>query len=127
MIGGIIGDIVGSRFEFSPKKTKEFELFVGDGYTSDAFFVVRNDISHFTDDSVMAVAVCRALLECNGNYEFLSETTMKHMAELARAYPWAGYSFKFKEWLFSPNKHPYNSCGNGSAMRIGAVAYFANE
>ena len=65
MIGAIIGDIVGSRFEFNNIKTKDFELI--------------NHSCFFTDDTVMSLAICKALMECNGNYDELSNQTIKNI------------------------------------------------
>ena len=112
MFGAIIGDIIGSRFEFfNNKKGKEFELF--------------NEDCTFTDDTVMSLAICKALMECNGNYDELSNQTIKNMKELGEIYPFAGYGGMFTQWLGNPNPEPYNSFGNGAAMRVSAVAYEA--
>ena len=110
MIGSIIGDVVGSRFEFNNIKTKDFELFSG-----------RN---RFTDDSVMTIATADWLLhggDCRNYY-----------ADWGNKYPRAGYGQNFYWWVFEMKKDgdakPYNSCGNGSAMRIGPVGWtFATE
>lgn len=112
MFGAIIGDIVGSRFEFfNNKKGKDFELF--------------NEKCTYTDDTVMSLAICKALMECNGNYRELSNKTIKYMKELAEIYPCAGYGGMFLQWLGNSKAEPYNSFGNGAAMRISAVAYEA--
>ena len=112
MFGAVIGDIVGSRFEFfNNKKGKEFELF--------------NEDSTYTDDTVMSLAICKALMECNGNYSELSNKTIKNMKYFGEIYPFAGYGGMFDQWLVTPDAKPYNSFGNGAAMRISGVAYEA--
>ncbi len=113
MIGAIVGDVVGSRFEWKNIKSKEFELF--------------NEKCHFTDDSVMTFAVFEALENCNGNYSNLENEAVKSMQKFGRMYPYAGYGGSFLHWLFDETPKPYGSYGNGSAMRIGAVAYFAKS
>ena len=111
LYGAIFGDIVGSIYEWDNIKTKDFELFDEDSF--------------FTDDTVMSIAVACALAECIGNYDNLSQTAIKWMKLLGREYPDAGYGSHFEQWLFTKNSEPYNSWGNGSAMRVSAVAYFA--
>ena len=111
LYGAIFGDIAGSVYEFDNIKTKDFDIF--------------DEFSFFTDDSVMSIAVACALTECRGNYDDLSLKTIKWMKQLGREYPDAGYGGHFAQWLFTQNSEPYNSWGNGSAMRISAVAYFA--
>ncbi|MBQ2186989.1 MAG: ADP-ribosylglycohydrolase, partial [Bacteroidales bacterium] len=95
MLGAIIGDIAGSRFEFNNHRSTDFELF-GAGCS-------------FTDDSVMTIAVAYAILN-NIPYSIA-------MQIFGRKYPHVGYGSAFKEWLLSPNPAPYNSFGNGAAMR----------
>ena len=104
MIGAIIGDIVGSRFEFENIKTKDFELFHKD--------------CCFTDDTVMTCAVAEALMRSDGN---LGETAVKVMHEVGRRHPYCGYGGMFFQWMFSNNPKPYYSFGNGAAMRISPV------
>lgn len=111
MFGAIIGDIIGSRFEFLNHKNIDFELF--------------DEKCMFTDDSVMSIAICKALMDCNGNYEKLSEKAIENMQYLGNCYPFAGYGIMFSSWLEKSNPQPYNSFGNGSAMRVSAVAYEA--
>ncbi|MBQ9014975.1 MAG: ADP-ribosylglycohydrolase family protein [Firmicutes bacterium] len=103
MLGAIIGDIAGSRFEFHNIKSKEFELFHLD--------------CRFTDDSVMTLAVAAALMD-KTSPQPLEQRFVSHMQRLGRAYPKAGYGGRFHEWIFSPQPAPYNSWGNGSAMRV---------
>ena len=112
MFGAIIGDIIGSRFEFFNTNTKDFNLFDED--------------CRFTDDSVMTIAICKAILESNGNHEILSKKTIENMQYLGEIYPGAGYGMMFSSWLEDSDPQPYNSFGNGAAMRVSAVAYEAD-
>lgn len=114
MWGAIIGDIVGSRFEFQEKKEKKF-----------AFF---NRACHFTDDTVMTVAVARALALNVGHwYEpaFRGEV-VRHMVAVGRRYPDVSWGCRFWKWLFG-NPVPYHSFGNGAAMRISPVGWVADS
>ncbi|WP_274968775.1 ADP-ribosylglycohydrolase family protein [Succinimonas amylolytica] len=111
MLGAIIGDIAGSRFEWHNIKTKDFEFF-GPG--------VR-----LTDDSIMTLAVARALLESRSDFRDLPEQAVKWMQTLGREYPDAGYGGRFLKWLFSENPAPYCSLGNGAAMRVSPAGYAA--
>lgn len=113
MLGAIIGDIVGSRFEFHNIKSKEFELFTEE--------------CHITDDSIMTLAVYQALKDCKGDYTNLSQNTISRMKEFGRRYPKGGYGSRFAWWLFSGDVNPFNSFGNGAAMRVSAVAEFADD
>lgn len=111
MIGAIIGDIVGSRFERANHKSTDFELFTKE--------------CHFTDDTVMTLAVAKALLESDGDLSTLGSNAAKCMQEIGRSYPNCGYGQMFWLWLHKKNPKPYNSLGNGSAMRVSPVAYAA--
>ena len=111
MIGAIIGDIAGSRFEFNNFRHKDFKLL--------------HKKCYFTDDSVMTIALAQAILDCKGDYTGLREQAVTRMVEFGRRYPDAGYGGGFYKWLFARKQKPYNSCGNGSAMRISAVAFAA--
>lgn len=115
MIGAIIGDIVGSRFEFDNHKSKDFELFTGK--------------CGFTDDSVMTLAVAKALLAFDkvSNTEDFKRELVKTMHEVGRRYPYCGYGTNFCNWILNGGTEPYNSCGNGSAMRVSPVAWFAGS
>lgn len=113
MIGAIIGDIVGSRFEWNNYKAKDFELF------TDACFP--------TDDSIMTVAVGKAILECEGNYNNLPALAIRCMQELGRPYPNSGYGGSFYDWIYSDDPKPYYSFGNGAAMRVSAVGFAARN
>jgi len=106
MIGAIAGDIIGSIYEFDQIKTKDFPLF-GDGCA-------------FTDDTVLTVAVADAILSGNPYLDSIKE--------IGRRYPGSGYGGYFFEWLFSDDRRPYNSWGNGSAMRVSPVGFaFSGE
>ena len=111
MIGAIIGDIVGSRFEFDNYRKKDFELFTDDCFP--------------TDDSIMTVAVGKAILECEGDYTHLSERAIECMQELGRPYPDCGFGGSFYDWIYSENPKPYNSFGNGAAMRVSGAGFAA--
>ncbi|MCL1975544.1 MAG: ADP-ribosylglycohydrolase family protein [Firmicutes bacterium] len=113
MLGAIVGDIVGSRFEWNSIKTKEFDLFT--------------ESSKFTDDSVMTLAIASALLKAKDDYSRLSEIAIKQMRLVGRMYPYCGYGGMFKHWLFSDDLGPYNSFGNGAAMRVSACAFAAQS
>ena len=127
MIGAILGDIVGSRYEFKPIRSKDFDWLVGEGYKENASIAEYTTNSRFTDDTVMTIAICKALLECGGDYNHLSSYTVHLMQYFGKKYPFAGYGYRFNNWLRTSNPQPYNSFGNGSAMRISAVPYFANS
>jgi len=101
MIGAIAGDIIGSVYEGSEPQSKAFPLFI--------------PRSRFTDDSVMTIAVASAI-QRGLNYAHA-------LREWGRQYPYAGYGQMFLEWLFTKDAAPYNSFGNGSAMRVSAVAW----
>lgn len=130
MLGAIIGDVVGSVYEWHNIKTKDFELFKPNCF--------------FTDDTVMTVAVAKALLETrekqsrslikmkiNGaiTYDFkkvsFKEELIRQMQNFGRRYPNAGYGGMFARWIVSDNPQPYNSFGNGSAMRVSPCGYIA--
>lgn len=111
MIGAIIGDIVGSRFEWHNIKTKEFELF--------------HRRCRPTDDSVMTLAVAQAILDSEGDPASLSQNAVRHMQALGRRYPDAGYGGRFRKWLRAENPQPYRSYGNGSAMRVSPCGFAA--
>ncbi len=116
MIGAIIGDIVGSRFEFGENpRVKEFEFI--------------NFDCDYTDDTLMTLAVGAAVMECGKDYEALSKVAQKNMRVLAKKYPnpCGGYGSMFSQWLFSSEPRPYGSFGNGAAMRVSACGYFADS
>lgn len=113
MLGAIIGDIVGSKYEWNNHRSKEFTLL--------------DYKCCFTDDSVMTLAVAKALLECNSDFSNLSEKAVEYMQSIGRHYPNSGYGESFYNWMFSNNPKPYNSFGNGSAMRVSACGWVANS
>lgn len=113
MLGAIIGDIVGSRFEMNNHKSKEFELF--------------NYECEFTDDTAMSIAICKAFLNSKDDFSDLSEKAVSCMQEIGRKYEYVGYGEDFFYWLFEEHPTPYNSWGNGAAMRVSPVAYVANS
>lgn len=113
MIGAIIGDIVGSRFEWHNHRSKNFEFLHPRG--------------HFTDDSVMTLAICDALMNSLPDYSDLKEQAVRSMQQLGREYPHCGFGGMFKNWVHSDSPAPYNSFGNGAAMRVSGCAYVANS
>ena len=113
MLGAIIGDLVGSRFEWNNIKTKDF-----------CFLTYKCFI---TDDSVMTLALAKAILESAPDYSNLSQKSVEYMQSIGRDYPNCGYGTAFSEWVFSDDPHPYNSFGNGAAMRVSAAGFAANS
>lgn len=115
MIGAVIGDIVGSVYEWDNIKTKYFLFFARD--------------CSFTDDTVMSFAVASALLKSydSSDLELFKGELIKEMQRLGRVFPHAGYGGSFKKWLRSDNPKPYHSYGNGSAMRVSPVGYIAKS
>lgn len=113
MLGAIIGDIVGSRFEWNNNRSKQFD-----------FLIYKCSV---TDDSVMSLAIARALLESKADYSDLSENAVKYMQDLGRHYPNCGYGGHFIDWIYSDNPKPYGSYGNGAAMRVSACGFAANS
>jgi len=111
MLGAIIGDIVGSRFEFNNIKTKDFEL-------------LDIDDSFATDDSIMSLAVLDMFVNNKLNSD---EEVTKTFRKWGRTYPYAGYGSRFRGWLEEETIRPINSYGNGSAMRVSAVAWYSNS
>ena len=112
MIGAIIGDIIGSTYEFIDNvEDKNFELFVPYSMT--------------TDDSIMTLAVGQALVNTYGEKDIvkIQEELVKQLQKFGREYPYGGYGLRFKEWLKDNNPQPYNSYGNGSGMRVSSVAW----
>ncbi len=102
MLGAIAGDMIGSVYEFNNRKTKDFPLF--------------SDRCFFTDDSVLTVAVADTILQQDQAYA-------KRFKEYYRRYPNAGYGARFRNWCVSSSLEPYNSWGNGSAMRVSPVGF----
>ncbi|TFG49081.1 MAG: ADP-ribosylglycohydrolase family protein [Anaerolineales bacterium] len=105
MIGAVAGDIIGSVYEHHPHKSEDFPLF--------------HPRSHFTDDTVMSLAVARAILE--------QRDYGQEMQSFGRAYTLAGYGGNFRKWIFREEIQPYNSWGNGSAMRVSPIGFSYND
>ena len=105
MLGAIIGDIVGSRWEFNPTNDYNFELF--------------SDKNSFTDDTICTVAVADALLHGSDDYgKFIHEWCRRY------PHPMGGYGGRFAKWVMSDNPQPYGSYGNGSAMRVSPIGWW---
>lgn len=115
MIGAILGDIVGSIYEFDNIKTKDFNLF--------------DKECDFTDDSVMTIAVAEALMLFDQiseeNIEEFKEELINTMHLIGIKYPDCGYGGHFLLWILLNKREPYNSFGNGSAMRVSSVGWYA--
>ena len=112
MYGAILGDIIGSPFEFDRgDKTKNFDLF--------------SKGCDFTDDSVMTIAVGEALLAVGteATVKEIEEAVITNMQDWGKRYPYAGYGGRFRYWLRERNPKPYGSYGNGSAMRVSAAGW----
>ena len=116
MYGAILGDIIGSPFEFDRgNKSKEFPLF--------------SKKSTFTDDTVMTVAVGWAFLDAqpNADVEWIRRRLISSMQQYGKEFPYAGYGGMFRHWLREKDPKPYGSFGNGSAMRVSSVAWLYND
>lgn len=116
MYGAIIGDIIGSRFEFDAKGwTKEFDLFTKK--------------CNWTDDTVMTVAVAEALANAgkDAKVEDIRKECIIAMKKWGQKYPYAGYGGRFINWVLSSDPKPYGSLGNGSAMRVSAVGWLGDS
>jgi len=113
LFGAIIGDIVGSRFEWNNIKTKDFD-----------FLTYKCEL---TDDSLMTLAVAKAILETDIDFDKLSNLTVKYMRQIGRKYPECGYGGMFRQWLISDSMGAYNSYGNGAAMRVSACGFAAKN
>ncbi|MBQ8303083.1 MAG: ADP-ribosylglycohydrolase family protein [Clostridia bacterium] len=113
MLGAVIGDIAGSRYEKENIKSKDF--------------VFIDQSCSMTDDSIMTFAIARAILDCNGDYTDLSRYAVQEMREIGLSFTNCGYSGKFLCWLFSDEPEPYGSYGNGAAMRVSACGFAAKS
>ena len=116
MYGAILGDIIGSPYEFDRgSKTKDFPLF--------------SESSEFTDDTVMTLAVAEALLESSAEEDdgVIRRRIVERIQHRGRAYPNSGYGANFVSWLWNPNPKPYGSWGNGSAMRVSAAGWLYED
>jgi ADP-ribosylglycohydrolase len=105
ILGAIAGDIIGSAYEFNNVKSMDFELFTNDTY--------------FTDDSVLTLATMDAILH-HADYAQVYQI-------FGRKYPHRGYGGHFKLWIYADNPEPYNSWGNGSAMRVSPVGWYCDS
>ena len=113
MLGAIIGDMVGSVYEFHNLKSKEFPFLT---------------LSCFpTDDSIMTIAVAKAILENSGKTEGLGEKATEWMRRIGRQYPHCGYGRRFSRSLFCSDPQPYGSFGNGAAMRVSPCGWAAQS
>lgn len=124
MLGAIIGDIAGSRFEFNNCRKKDF----GNLLTEDC---------QTTDDTYMTLAIANSILDIEGELketysesknkeqylDYLKELVICNMQLLGQFYPDGNYGGRFIQWIYSNNPQPYNSFGNGSAMRVSPIAY----
>ena len=114
MYGAILGDIIGSPYEFDRgNKSKDFPLF--------------NEESAFTDDTVMTLAVAEAFMGALDDEAAIRQRLIDAMHKYGKAFPDAGYGGRFAMWLFLDGTEPYNSFGNGSAMRVSSVAWLYND
>jgi ADP-ribosylglycohydrolase len=108
VLGAIAGDIIGSVYEFSPVRTRDFALF--------------GPSSKFTDDSVLTFAVARAILDARAGGTAAPDYRGR-ILQFGRGYPGRGYGAMFRRWLQATDPRPYNSFGNGSAMRVSPVGF----
>lgn len=113
MLGAIIGDIVGSRFEWNNYRAKDFEFLTYECFP--------------TDDSIMSLALAQAVIISKPDHTDLKDNAVECMQRIGRNYPDCGYGGSFYNWIFSENPKPYNSFGNGAAMRVSAVGFAANS
>ena len=116
MIGAILGDIIGSPYEFDMgSKAKDFPLL--------------SKISTFTDDTVMTIAVAEVFLDkyLPMNDRIIQQRLIESMQRYGKLYPHVGYGGMFRRWLISINPQPYGSYGNGSAMRVSSIAWLFDD
>ena len=116
MLGAIVGDIIGSRFEWHNHKDKDFKLFTNS--------------CHFTDDTVMTLAVAKSLSRFPdgvNDYEDLRLALIKDMHEVGKNYLHCGFGGSFYNWLINDETAPYGSYGNGAAMRVSYVGHYAKS
>ena len=116
MFGAILGDIIGSPYEFDRgQKVKDFPLF--------------KESSIFTDDTVMTIAVAETFLdaETDATDGEIRKLLVSSMRKWGRKYPFAGYGMRFSIWLAEKRPKPYGSYGNGSAMRVSSVAWLFDD
>ena len=113
MLGAIIGDTVGSRFEWHNHRSKDFDFLT---YKCEP-----------TDDSIMTLAIAKAILKSEGDVNKLPDLAVRYMQKLGRLYPDTGYGGAFRKWIRSNNPNPYGSFGNGAAMRVSPVGFAAGS
>lgn len=113
MLGAIIGDTVGSRFEWHNHRSKDFDFLT---YKCEP-----------TDDSIMTLAIAKAILKSEGDVNKLPDLAVRYMQKLGRLYPDTGYGGAFRKWIRSNNPKPYGSFGNGAAMRVSPVGFAAGS
>ena len=113
MLGAVIGDIAGSRFEWKNCKSKDFTLLTPE--------------CRITDDSVMTLAIAQALLNTEKEREALGDEAVRCMQNFGRRWAQGCYGGSFARWLASPSPKPYGSFGNGAAMRVSACAWAADS
>lgn len=113
MLGAIIGDIAGSRFQLFCHKSKDFRIFHKDSY--------------YTDDTAMTLAIAKAVLDCKGEYSLLGVKAKERMIQIGRSHPHLDYGARFYDCLFSKRPKPYGNFGNGSAMRINPIGYLSSD
>ena len=111
MLGAILGDIVGSPYEFDHNNYKHKD------------FPLLSEKSHFTDDTVMTLAVALGLIAGQGDAQKTFAEVRYEMRHWGRRYPHAGYGGMFRRWLRAEHPQPYGSFGNGSAMRVAAAGW----
>ena len=111
MLGAILGDMVGSPYEFDRNNYKHKD------------FPLLSENSHFTDDTVMTLAVAVGLIAGQGDAQKTFAGALNEMRFWGREYPHAGYGGMFRRWLHAENPKPYGSFGNGSAMRVAAAGW----
>ena len=107
MLGAIIGDIVGSRFEWNNIKTKDFKFLTYKCFP--------------TDDSIMTLALAQAILVSKPDYSDLSQNAVECMQAVGRNYPDCGYGGKFRQWMFSDNPQPYLEMGRPCVLALPAL------
>ena len=113
MLGAIVGDIVGSRFEWNNIKTKDFKFY--------------HERCFATDDSIMSIAIAKAIVESRGDIKELGKLAVKYMQKIGRPYPRCGFGGSFYGWIYSDDPKPYGSLGNGAAMRVSACGFAARS
>jgi len=111
MLGAIAGDVIGSVYEFNSWQ----------GHWQD--LPLFSEKSRFTDDTVLTFAVAQSLMECNDDNTLFRQKLVANLQGYVKSYPKAGYGHRFVYWVKSKQQEPYNSYGNGSAMRVSPVGW----